>query len=575
MILSICICVKGEIMEYVVLAVAVVLFLIVISAKGYYDYQNELKRFTQKLYMEYGVLPHKDYKPEYFKRISGYYRKHQESFHIDDITWNDLNMDEVFKKLNYTYSAAGEEYLYYTLRTLLFDENELKRREEIVSYFKNNSEDRAACQLLFYKMGGCGKFSIYDYLDYMDNLGERSNIIHYFAIIAILASVGIMFVNLPIGLLLMVLVFVFNILKYFKIKSEIDPYITSFSYIFKLLKTVSELQKISIPVLSNEWKELRLCTHNLNGFKSGSYLLMSSGRMSGSGNPLEIFLDYLRMLLHLDLIQFNRMLIQVRNHIAEIDRMVTIIGMTETMIAIGAFREKYECYCIPQFGDDYKVNAVNLYHPLLDMPVKNDINTKKSVLITGSNASGKSTFLKTVAINQIFAQTIHTCMADSYESVFFRIMSSMSLRDDIQNGDSYYIVEIKALKRIMDEAKQEGFPVLCFVDEVLRGTNTIERIAASVQILKSLTNSNSMCFAATHDMELTHILENNYKNYHFQEEIEGEDIYFSYKIMTGRATTRNAIKLLGIMGYDETIIRTAEIMANDFLTTGSWKGDNA
>jgi len=70
-------------------------------------------------------------------------------------------------------------------------------------------------------------------------------------------------------------------------------------------------------------------------------------------------------------------------------------------------------------------------------------------------------------------------------------------------------------------------------------------------------------------------MEEHYSIEKIMEEIEGEDIYFSYKIMTGRATTRNAIKLLGIMGYDETIIRTAEIMANDFLTTGSWKGDNA
>ena len=153
-------------------------------------------------------------------------------------------------------------------------------------------------------------------------------------------------------------------------------------------------------------------------------------------------------------------------------------------------------------------------------------------------------------------------MADSFESDFYKIMSAMSLRDDIQGGDSYYMVEIKALKRIMDEAKKEGFPVLCFVDEVLRGTNTIERIAASVQILKSLT-------------ELTHILENNYANYHFEEEIEDDDIYFSYKIMTGRATTRNAIKLLGIMGYDKNIISQAEMMANNFISTGNWQGDNA
>jgi DNA mismatch repair ATPase MutS len=79
----------------------------------------------------------------------------------------------------------------------------------------------------------------------------------------------------------------------------------------------------------------------------------------------------------------------------------------------------------------------------------------------------------------------------------------MSLRDDLQGGDSYYVVEIKALKRILTAAKEPGRPVLCFVDEVLRGTNTVERIAASTQILKSFDGRAVLCFAATHDIELT------------------------------------------------------------------------
>lgn len=151
-------------MEHVMLVVAIFIFLVLITAKGYYDYRTELKKFTEKLYTDYGILPKKEYKPEQFARISGYFEKHQDAFYVDDITWNDLNMDDVFKKMNYTYSAAGEEYLYYTLRTPSFDDGELQRREEIISYFRNDSKTRAACQLLFYKMGGCGKFSIYDYL---------------------------------------------------------------------------------------------------------------------------------------------------------------------------------------------------------------------------------------------------------------------------------------------------------------------------------------------------------------------------------------------------------------------------
>ena len=113
----------------------------------------------------------------------------------------------------------------------------------------------------------------------------------------------------------------------------------------------------------------------------------------------------------------------------------------------------------------------------------------------------------------------------------------------------YDILEITSLKRVMDAISTDGAPVLCFVDEVLRGTNTIERIAASVQILKSLTNRSDLCFAATHDIELTHLLQEEYDNYHFKEEIEENDMSFSYNILNGRAQSRNAIKLLGKHGY--------------------------
>ncbi len=364
---------------------------------------------------------------------------------------------------------------------------------------------------------------------------------------------------------------VYNNMSYFKVKNEIDPYITSFAYIFRLLEAVKKLQEHKSEVLSEEFKLLKKCSSSMNGFKTGSFLLMSTGRMSGSGNPIDILLDFIRMGFHLDLIKFNQMLSEVRKHISDIDLMITTVGKIEAMIAVGAYRTSLDNYCVPVFSKKLEINAEGMYHPLLDNPVKNSLRTKSSVLITGSNASGKSTFLKTVALNSIFAQTIHTCLAENYSGSMFRIISSMSLRDDVQGGESYYMVEIRALKRIMNMVKEEGEPVLCFVDEVLRGTNTVERIAASTQILKNMSAGNCLCFAATHDIELTYLLEQIYENYHFSEEFEGNDIYFTYKIINGRAQTRNAIKLLGIMGFSTEIIDVAEAMAGNFLETGVWQ----
>lgn len=559
-------------MEYIIFAAVMAVIVMLFMAKGIYDYKQSEKDFIRKRYSDYGILPQREYKPERFEMISHYYQKHADGFCIDDITWNDLNMDEIFKKMNFTYSAAGEEYLYYLLRRPCMEEEELLHREEIIRFFQEHADERAAHQAMYHKLGRTGKFSIYDYLDYLDGLGKRSNMPHYLALLLLAASIGILFTDVTLGILMLVCVLVFNNVSYFKVKGEIDPYIVSFAYVFRLLDAVKHLKAKTqkTEVLKDEYESLKKSGASMGGFKRGSFIIMSGGRMSGSGNPLDMFFDFVRMGFHLDLIKFNQMLSEIRKHISDIDNMITILGKIEAMIAIGEYRASLEEYCMPVFSKEMVLHADELYHPLINEPVKNTICTSSSVLITGSNASGKSTFLKTAAINSLFAQTIHTCLARQYETALFRTVSSMSLKDDVQGGDSYYMAEIKSIKRILDMNASGEIPVLCFVDEVLRGTNTVERIAASTQILKSLCRNNCICFAATHDIELTHLLDKIYSNYHFSEKIEENDISFTYKIMEGRASSRNAIRLLGIMGYEPAIIEEAEKMAADFLETGVW-----
>ena len=146
----------------------------------------------------------------------------------------------------------------------------------------------------------------------------------------------------------------------------------------------------------------------------------------------------------------------------------------------------------------------------------------------------------------------------------------MALRDNLEGGESYYIVEIKSLQRILEECKKDQ-PVLCIVDEVLRGTNTIERIAASSRILKYLQRPEVLPLAATHDIELSYILEDCYTNYHFEEEIIDHDVLFNYQLKKGRATTRNAIRLLEMIGYDKKIVTEAQQAAQKFEKTGVWE----
>ena len=161
-------------------------------------------------------------------------------------------------------------------------------------------------------------------------------------------------------------------------------------------------------------------------------------------------------------------------------------------------------------------------------------------------------------------------MAKAFSAPCYRLYTSISISDDLLNGESSYVAEIRALKRVMDAAEAKGAPVLAFTDEILRGTNTVERIAAAAQILKYLKDEGVICFAATHDIELTVLLQNEYHNYHFAEEVKNGEVIFPYQLREGRVRSRNAIRLLAGMGYDKKITELAEKMASDFLEKGVW-----
>ncbi len=558
-------------MEYLIFAVFAAAFLLFIFIQGMSQESKERKWFIHKLKKQYGHEPEREYKPERFVRIPGYYENHRCDGQIDDITWNDLGMDDIFKRMNYTLSSTGEEYLYYRLRTPEYEEDKLKHFQEIAEYFDKHEEDRVSFQLQMRKLGTMGKYSLYEYIEYLNKLGIRSNTGEYLMLAAFVASILFMFVNLTWGIIALIGVVCYQMFMYFKIRKEIEAYITSLAYMIRLNEIADKVQKLKIPVCEREFREIRSHLHNLSKSKRGSFWVFHDVKNGSNGNPLDAVLVYVTMIFHVDLIFFNKMLGEMRDKIADIDALAGILGYLETAVCVSLYRASLEGqYCLPEF-EGGELFLEEGYHPMIAEPVKNSIHAPRSVLLTGSNASGKSTFLKMVALNVLLAQTVYTVCGDCYKAPMFRLYSSMSLKDDLESGESYYIVEIKAIKRIMEQAVQSSQKVICFVDEVLRGTNTTERIAASSQILKSFAKNEVLCFAATHDLELTELLKNDFDNYHFEEEVSENDILFNYMLRPGKARTKNAIRLLQLMGYDETIIESANKQAQYFEENGVWK----
>jgi len=518
----------------------------------------------------WGKEPRRKYSSEDMKSISSFFenmtKSSPESYYIDNITWNDLDMDNIFKKLNSTMSSVGEEYLYYLLRKPEFSSQVLEERERIIEFFRNNKTAREKLMYLLAKLGKVRSINITDYF-YEENPKKSSKAIYY-RLLAIMAGIStiLAFIKPDIGIPLFILSFITNITIYYKTKTEIGIRLQSLSYILNMLNTAKSISLSEIEEISEACEKLSLSYNRAKNIGKKSYNLFYS-----SSDPL---MEYIKIAFLSEIIQYETLFNSIYKHREDLISIYHIIGMLDSCIAIASYRNRLPQYAVPVLQSSKKnpnihIYFKDLYHPLIKDPVANSLSTSTPVLITGSNASGKSTFLKTIAINAIFAQTIHTCLAAEYSSSFFKIYTSMALKDSIENGESYYIAEIKSLKRIIDSINSE-MPLLCFVDEVLRGTNTIERIAASSQILYYISKCNCLCIAATHDLELTYILESHFLNYHFQEKITDNEIKFDYKLYEGRSNSRNAIKLLKFFGYDNSIVQSAEQKALDFNSHGKW-----
>ncbi|MBQ7863996.1 MAG: hypothetical protein IJ353_05980 [Lachnospiraceae bacterium] len=556
-------------MEFLCLIAAVMLFFI---CKGFYDKKKAKERLIKRLSENWGKLPEEEYSEAKFRSLQYYYNhyyqnKSEVDFLLDSITWNDLNLNELFFMINNTGSAMGEEVLWALLHDLKCSENSLLYRNKLISFFENNEEARLKLQTGFALIGKNKKISVYEYMDRMEQVRIESNLRHFIGIGGIVLSVVLLCCSVDYAGLLLIGFILFNLITYYKRKGEIEVFYSVISYLISMLKYAEQISMESIPELEEILKSLKNNTAALKGFCKGAPAVTAQ---NATGDMMSFFLDYFRILFHSDLIRFNNMMKHYFDKKALIIEVFEAVGLLDAMCAVASFRTMLDTYCIPEFTVEKQFATEELIHPFLEKPIPASINTEKSVLITGSNASGKSTFIKSAAINAVLAQTIYTVCAKQYQSSFFKVYTSMALTDNLFGNESYYIVEIKSLKRIVDAAKGE-IPVLCFVDEVLRGTNTVERIAASSRILHTIANSNALMFAATHDIELTYMLEHCFTNYHFEEQIFEDNITFDYQLKEGRATTQNAIALLGMLGYPEEIIEKAKQSAAYFIEKGEWQ----
>ncbi len=504
------------------------------------------------------VIPGKDREKSLKEALMASEEDKKEGF-VDDLTWSDLDGYAIFQMINQTFSSIGAEKLYKRLRQSFGKDQD--KLENIIAYFKEHPKEKVEAQWYFAQLGKKDHNFVESYLKNPKSQ-EIGNPFMYLALgLLPLISIILIFIIGGTGVLLLIASILFNVVYYFRKKNILETELASMGYLVQTIHCAKSMQKIKQPT-QEEIKQ------NLKPLEKITKFAFSFAAKSNS--EADMFMEYLNMIFLMPFISYNFVVKILGKHQEEAKNLWELLGDVESAGAILNFREVMPYTCQPQFVKDMALKGRDVYHPLLKEPVSNNLSWEKNTLVTGSNASGKSTYVKSVAISCLLAQSINTALAQSFSMPQALVMSSMALEDNIFEGESYFVAEIKSVKRIIEKVKA-GVPVLCFIDEILKGTNTIERIAASSSIVSWLSEKNLLSFVATHDIELTEILKDKCDNVHFSETVGENGVFFDYKLKQGPSKTRNALALLKVMNYPSEIVDKAKEEASYFEKNKAWK----
>ena len=234
---------------------------------------------------------------------------------------------------------------------------------------------------------------------------------------------------------------------------------------------------------------------------------------------------------------------------------IDTVHETEVLCSFGTFAFNHPTFVFPNINTEQKLSVSGLGHPLLDEKerVLNDtyMDPGRSIMIiTGANMAGKSTFLRSLGVNIVLGLAGAPACARDFDCPLIEIRSGMRTADSLRENQSYFFAELDRLKSIMDELRR-GMPLLVLLDEILKGTNSTDKQAGSVALVKQLVGYPCLVVIATHDLalgDLEKLYPGRILNYSFEANIENDQLSFDYKLKRGVAQKMNATFLMRKMG---------------------------
>jgi len=378
---------------------------------------------------------------------------------------------------------------------------------------------------------------------------------------------GIFLISLVSPGFLLLLVLIAPVLYYihYRSKSRLGNYVNVLRALPRLHASAGRLMKV-VPDGIIDPAAIKAARKRI-GVVNKRIAVLDSERLAVSEFADAAFyvMELVKSLFLLEVLAFLSVRDQLKAIEADVLTLYHFIGRVDLALSVASLRASLPHYALPDLtGAPKTLVTEGLYHPLVEGCVANELSlNRRGLLLTGSNMSGKSTFVRAVSLNAITAQALNTVFARHWVSPPLAVMTSIRITDDLAGGSSYYMAEIDAIGRLMAAAAADnGVARLFVIDEVFKGTNTVERVAAAKAILEYLGGvGEHLVLVSTHDIELTRLLDDAYALHHFQERLADRALSFDYVLRPGPLTKRNAIGLLEISGYPAQVVAEARRVA--------------
>lgn len=479
------------------------------------------------------------------------------SYSLTEQTLSDVDIETLFSFIDRTESAIGQQYLYSKLVNPSISAINLKLRKEYADYFVQNETIRKKAKLILYQFEKKGTASVVNFFN-PELTVNKSRFDKYINILTSLAIISMLFffIYSPVALF-MILLFGINLMIHLIFRHNNSDRLKAIRQVYQLIKTSDQLGDLQMPI---ESKEIPSSNKKLGKFKKTYHFLDFGIPLNDISSVIFYILDLIKSFFLIEVHLLNFSFNEIVKNKEALCQFFIYVGQIEMALATASIKsDKDIVSCVPVFSEESAhLMGTDLIHPTVRNCIPNSVTLcQKHAFITGSNMSGKSTFLRTIIINSILAQSLNLCFAKRFKSAIFKTFSSIKISDNLKEGTSYYFEEVNIIHEMVLNS-ESGAKNLFVIDEIFKGTNTVERIALSKAILQYLSSPENVVIASSHDIELVELLGNKFDLYHFTESIINEQLHFDHKIKSGPLGTRNAIKILEMEGFPDEIVDDAK-----------------